>query len=297
MGRVWLKNIDYDKRILEIGPLHIPNISKDRAKNLFYADIRTTEEIISFYRNNPDVITENIVEIDYVIKNSYTESLNNIEKFDYVIATHVIEHIPRLISFFEDISNILNPNGKLCLAIPDKRYCFDHFRCPTSFAECYDIYTRGISNLPVRVLDHYISSTINDPIILWKGNTSKYIARNKERFRKAKENYLKSLNGEYIDVHFSVFTPETFLLFLFYMLNFNILPFKCIEFYGTEYYSNEFNCVLEFDKTVIANNSDEIENILNLLKKNKDDHINFNLINWISGKTPKKFKFFLKKIF
>jgi hypothetical protein len=32
----------------------------------------------------------------------------------------------------------------------------------------------------------------------------------KESFISAKENYHKALNGEYIDVHFSLFTPESF---------------------------------------------------------------------------------------
>jgi IS30 family transposase len=71
---------------------------------------------------DPNVSINKIVDIDYVIKNSYSESLKNEPKFDYVIATHVIEHILQLILFFQDISKILNPNGKLCLSIPDKRF-------------------------------------------------------------------------------------------------------------------------------------------------------------------------------
>ncbi|MDR2743308.1 MAG: class I SAM-dependent methyltransferase, partial [Treponema sp.] len=109
MYREWLKDIDFSKRILEIGPLTTPNVKKSPGRNVFYADIRTTEEVKNFYKNDPNVVNDNIVPIDYVINGTYSDSLKNVEKFDYVIATHVIEHIPELISFFQDIAGILNP--------------------------------------------------------------------------------------------------------------------------------------------------------------------------------------------
>lgn len=167
--RPWLNNIDLNKRILEIGPLDLPNVKKEHSKNVFYADIRSTDEIKDFYKNHPNISFEGIVEIDYVInENGYYECLKNIDKFDYIIASHVIEHIPDFIKFFQDISKILNPLGKVFLTIPDKNYCFDHFRCPTSFAECYDIYIRGIKNSPFRVLDQIISFVeVNDPEYWW----------------------------------------------------------------------------------------------------------------------------------
>jgi 16S rRNA A1518/A1519 N6-dimethyltransferase RsmA/KsgA/DIM1 with predicted DNA glycosylase/AP lyase activity len=167
MAREWIKYIDLAKRILEIGPLTRPNIKKDSGINVFYADIRTTKEIKNFYKNDLNVVNDDIVPIDYVIKGTYSESLKNVEKFDYVIATHILEHIPELISFFQNIAGVMNQSGRggvLCLTIPDKRYCFDHFRCSTSFSECYDVYIRGINNLPFRVLDQCISWTINDAV-------------------------------------------------------------------------------------------------------------------------------------
>jgi len=278
MQRPWLKNIPYDKRILEIGPLFKPNISKDKYKNAFYADIRSTEEIKYFYKDNPDVPNDRILNIDYIIKNSYSESFENIEKFDYIVATHVIEHIPQLISFFTDIATILNPKGKLCLSIPDKRFCLDHFRFPTSFSECYDLYTSDMKISKMRVLDNLIStSSNNDPVFWWQlPDSFKYFHDDNDRQTIAIEKYHEALKNDYIDmdIHFSVFTPESFLIFLFHMIDFYLLPFKCFEFDKTQFYTNEFNCVLEFCPNVTINKSNENisekQNIIELLMVNND---------------------------
>ncbi|GMO35507.1 MAG: hypothetical protein Ta2B_15570 [Termitinemataceae bacterium] len=280
MGREWIKNINLTKRILEIGPLHCPNIKKAPGVNVFYADIRSTDDVKKFFYADTHVPNDQIVDIDYVIGEKYSESLANAEKFDYVIATHVLEHIPQLILFFQDIGKILNAKGKLCLAIPDKRYCFDHFRYPTSFAECYDVYTRKINNLPFRVLDFCINYTINDADYWWNNRSNFDHMRDMDQFSGgggAKENYIKALNGEYIDVHFSVFTPETFLTLLYNMICFNLLPFKCIEFYSTDVGALEFNCVLEYEPKLLEKESMEAQkekdNLLNLLNKYNDSII------------------------
>jgi len=177
--------------------------------------------------------------------------------------------------FFQDISNIINPQGKVCLSIPDKRYCFDHFRIPTSFAECYDIYIRRINNSPLRILDYFASTTINDSTYWWKEtNNFEHLPKSRNKFYAAKDNYMKALNGEFIDGHFSVFTPETFLLLVYYMICYNLFPFKCVEFQKTETNSSEFNCVFELEPHILIEdsieNKKEKENIINLLIKNPD---------------------------
>jgi len=280
MFRPWLNNIDLNKRILEIGPLAMPNIKKDQGKSVFYADIKSTEDIKNIYmaeryKEKPSWFNE-IVEIDFVINNGkYYECLKDVEKFDYIIATHVIEHIPQLILFFQDIAKILNQKGKICLSIPDKRYCYDHFRCPTSFAECYDIYIRGINNLPFRIFDELAVRTLNNAEYWWREtNNFEHLPRAKNNFDQAKEKYMRALNGEYFDMHFSVFTPETFLLLIYFMICYNLFPFKCVEFNKTEINTFEFNCVLELDINISVENSienqKEKENIINLLTENSD---------------------------
>ena len=88
MHRKWISDIDFDKRILEIGPLAWPNVNKNQYKNVFYADIRSTKDIKELYRNDKNVPNNEIVDIDFIIgEGGYSETLKNVEKFDYVIAT------------------------------------------------------------------------------------------------------------------------------------------------------------------------------------------------------------------
>ena len=278
MNKPWVQMIDPNKRILEIGPLATPVIPKNtELNNIYYADIRSTEEIKNLYKSDSNVNNDAIVFIDYVIKDSYSKDLKDVEQFDYILMIHVLEHIPQLIDFFLDIVNILKPGGKLCLTIPDKRYCFDHYRQPTSFAECYDIYSRRVNNNPLRVLDFLSSWTINDPNFWWENNANFEHLMSTASGRqpiKVLNDYKSAINGEYFDVHFSVFTPETFLMLIFFLTKYNLFPFKIIKFFGTEIDSFEFNVVLEKCPVLLANSDEKnkaCEKILTFLSGNSDN--------------------------
>ena len=67
MYKPWMQNIDLEKRILEIGLLYRPNVPKiSDQNNIFYTDIRSTEEIKQFYSKDNHVDNDAIVSIDYV---------------------------------------------------------------------------------------------------------------------------------------------------------------------------------------------------------------------------------------
>lgn len=262
MFRPWLQTIDRNKRILEIGPLTNPMVPKvPDMNNVYYADICSTEEVKKIYGSDPSFDVNAIVSIDYVIKNSYSNDLKDVEPFDYVLMSHVLEHIPMLIDFFQDIVNILKPDGKLCLVIPDKRYCFDHYRQTTSFAECYDIYKRSVSNNTLRILDFISSATINDPVFWWKNPADyEYLMKVGVGGRQPMH-VLKDYKMEFKEmpsalIHYNVFTPETFLLLIFFFTMYNLFPFEIVEFYGTEENTFEFNAVLK-KNIVIQENSEE----------------------------------------
>ena len=48
--------------------------------------------------------------------------------YDFILASHVIEHAPDIIGFLKDCAALLKPGGILVLAVPDMRYCFDRYR-------------------------------------------------------------------------------------------------------------------------------------------------------------------------
>jgi SAM-dependent methyltransferase len=231
----YVSDMDVSKRILEIGPLANPIFTK-RDANIFYADIRSTDEIKELYAKDSNVNVNDVCSIDFVIKDSYEKSLNHVDKFDYVVSSHVLEHVPRIIEFFQDIATILNKDGMLYFVLPDHRYCFDHFRVPTSFAEAYFIHSQDIKIPPWRVFDaalEYIS--LNDPRRLWsKDGIAKETLSRRNTFENAVKALDQVLEGQYVDAHFSVFSPKSFVLLLYNMINARLFPFRCTAFYPTE---------------------------------------------------------------
>ncbi len=110
---------------LEIGPLASLIVLKSQG-DVRYLDYRTTADLKQRYANDPAVTQEKIMEIDYALEGkSLSKTVGDDVPFDYVIASHVIEHLPNAIGWMQDVSSILKPGGVLALAIPDMRYTFD----------------------------------------------------------------------------------------------------------------------------------------------------------------------------
>ena len=205
-----------------------------------------TQEIRAFYQKDANVNKDAICEIDFVIHRSYTEACKNTEKFDYIISSHVLEHMPRLIEFFQDTVNILNTHGKMYIFLPDCRYCFDHFRSPTSFAELYYIHTQGLEFAPWQVLDFSnMCVPLNDPKIFSTNKRLFSLLTKRTSFANAKASFEKALEGKFVAVHFSTFTPQSFLLLLHEMIRAGFFPYKLVNFFPTPKNDYTFGIVLE----------------------------------------------------
>jgi len=89
------------------------------------------DELRAKYTNH-GVDLAKIEEVDYVWQ-GFSQFIGA-TKFDWIIASHVIEHVPCVISFLRDCESVLKPDGVLSLAIPDKRRCFDKLREKSSLA-------------------------------------------------------------------------------------------------------------------------------------------------------------------
>lgn len=149
-----LKYIDLKQtKGLEFGPLHAPQVNNIKY-NIKYADIQNREGIINYYKNDPNVIIEKIPDIDFVVSaSSPSESI--VEKFDYIIANHVIEHSPNPILYIQELSRLLNKNGILFMAIPDKKNTFDKNRPITTFDHLIDDYLSGADNSDITHVFEY----------------------------------------------------------------------------------------------------------------------------------------------
>lgn len=238
-------------RVLEFGPLNWPIVSKENP-NIFYSDIRNTDNIKKLYTSNDylkstgvSIDINTIVDIDFVINGNYKETFRNIEKFDVIILSHVIEHMPDIIYFFKDILNILKDNGRLVIVYPDARYCFDHFRIGTRFIDAYDIYKNKGSNLSSTVFDFtYNVIHENNPKFFWQDhNIINKLPLNE--FDSSINIYKKALKGDFPDdVHFWPFSDYQFIKFLYDMDRADLLALEIKEFYATQDNTQEFMVVL-----------------------------------------------------
>lgn len=240
-----LKVIRHDGRGLEFGALDKPIVSKELF-NVKYIDHLPKNELKKKYRNNGFVNLNNLVEVDFVTNNKPLTSVIKNQRFDFIIASHVIEHIPNFIGFINDCFTLLNPGGILSLIIPDKRYSFDIYRRQSTFSDIYSAYIEKRFQPTVRdICDHYFEVVKVSPKDLWSKSKapvfSKYHSY-QEAVRVATQALTESWK---IDCHVWIFTYDTFLSLI------NQCQFhKLIEFnvkYSCEPILNEmeFFCSLE----------------------------------------------------
>jgi SAM-dependent methyltransferase len=66
------------------------------------------------------------------------------ESQDFVIASHIIEHLANPLAMLMEIHRVLRPGGFLILLLPDRHRTFDRERAPTPLAHLVDEYRRDI---------------------------------------------------------------------------------------------------------------------------------------------------------
>jgi SAM-dependent methyltransferase len=64
-------------------------------------------------------------------------------RFDTMIVSHVLEHMPDLIGFLESAVRLMRPDGVISVALPDRRYCFDCLKPPTTTADLLEAHRQG----------------------------------------------------------------------------------------------------------------------------------------------------------
>jgi SAM-dependent methyltransferase len=235
----------------EIGSLDRPVVLKSEG-HVVYVDHCDTQALKQKYASNPTVSTDKL-HVDAVwgedtlieaIK-KYRQRLDKQEAeqgLDYVIASHVIEHVPDMITWLEEIHEALKPTGQLCLAIPDKRYSFDYLRSPSTLASLISAYVRKdrIPNTHC-ILDFMLNMATVDCAAAWRGKIDPTQLKPEATFDGALAVARDALHNQaYHDVHCWVFTPSVFAQLCAGLAKNNLLKFECVSFFDTAHYQLEF---------------------------------------------------------
>jgi SAM-dependent methyltransferase len=236
------KDLPFDRvSIMEIGPLNKPFIRKSET-NVIYVDHADTEMLRRKYAVGHGFDPSEIVDVDAVWgQNSLADCLAG-RKVDYVIASHVIEHVPDLITWLKELSSILNENGEIRLVVPDKRFTFDYTRRPTEMPEVIEAHVRRARRPQLwNILDHVLNVRAVDGNAAWQGPLPLEQIPNLHTFEQAFSLAESTIHTEdYHDVHCWVFTPESFANLMATMVQHDLIDLECHEFQDTQEGTIEF---------------------------------------------------------
>lgn len=240
---------------VEIGPLVNPIVARSDGP-VRYVDHATTPELRLKYAADPNVDETRIVEIDAVWGDAtLAEALGGEQSVDYVVASHVVEHVPDLITWLAEIETILKADGSLRLAIPDRRFTFDYFRRESGLSDVLDAWLRKARKpLPFHILDHFANISEMDLVRAWQGGIRR------EDFKPLHASQIAVtvanaalVNGSFHDSHCWVFTPRSFGELMSRLAADGYVRYACTHFIDTPYMDHEFIVALSPSTDTLAN--------------------------------------------
>lgn len=176
---------------IEIGVLHKP---MPLEANVIYLDFCKTSELKKAYANDPRVHSIRQVQLTWK-GNTYPFIDDN--AFDFVVNSHVLEHVPNPGRQIEEWLRIIRPGGVLYMIVPDKRHCFDRRRAITPTNVLIDKYVSNVDRIGLDQYRDYIVNTNGEDGI--NRNTS--------------EEYIQKCFEEQGSIHAHVFIDESLRVF------------------------------------------------------------------------------------
>lgn len=122
---------------------------------------------------------------------------------DYVVTSHVLEHVANPIAALVEWCRVLRPGGIIYLLVPDRRLTWDRFRTPTTVEHLCEDFARGTTASDATHIDDFVRG------VDW----STYSPDTPPEAVAGKQAELSSLYhaavaaGEEINIHFHVFEP------------------------------------------------------------------------------------------
>nr|USU32043.1 class I SAM-dependent methyltransferase [Methylobacterium sp. OTU13CASTA1] len=234
---------------VELGPLDRPLVHRGDG-DILYADHLSTDDLARKYAGHAAAgprARGALVEVDLVLdRQTLAQALGDRGPVDYIVASHVIEHLPDPVGWLRDCAEALHEDGLLFLAVPDMRFTFDRGRTLTSVGDLVGAsLTRPTGPSPAQVYEHFSRAVQVDAKAVWAGRETRFPLftghgpeAGLEHARRIHE------AGGTIDVHCSVFTPDSFVSVLGEVIAIGLVPFAFAEFTPTQPGEIEFFALL-----------------------------------------------------
>jgi SAM-dependent methyltransferase len=228
------------QRGLEIGALDRPVVTRAMG-DIGYVDRASRAELLEWYADPAHAIDRSaIVEIDHIWgSETLLEAVGGQRVYDYVIASHVIEHVPDVYGWLNEIASVLRDDGLGLFMAPDKRFTFDWPRPVSVRGEFVDAYLRGLRRPDIRQVFNHTFETRPEGV--------------PERDEAALTAYAQGCvalcrqsdaDAVYIDSHCWVFTPRSMLDALDLYSRLDLAPFEIAALTATPRGDAEFMLAL-----------------------------------------------------
>ncbi|MCJ2015256.1 class I SAM-dependent methyltransferase [Methylobacterium sp. J-076] len=216
---------------VELGPLNRPLIRRGDG-DILYADHRSTDDLRAKYAGHDSVDgpgAQSIVEVDLVLEHqSLAEALGARAPVDYIVASHVLEHIPDPLGWLNELAAVLREDGVIFLAVPDKRFTFDFHRRPSTTGDLVGHHIAGAKIAsPTQVFDYVSRVAKVDPRAVWAGTERDPGPIFEGQLPRALEDARNvAAHGSYYDAHCTVYTPVSFLAVFREVIELGLIPFE-----------------------------------------------------------------------
>lgn len=232
---------------IEIGALDKPIVAPT-SPHIFYVDHADTDALRAKYQSDTYVDVNKLVQVHGVWgEASLAQAASRVTPVDFVVASHVLEHVPDLIAWLQELASVLKPNGEVRLAIPDRRYTFDVLRAETRAADVLASHLVRARRPQAREIIDYMTHLVDvDTWKIWDGSQNTQTLTRQSSIERAMAVARDSVdNGHYHDVHCWVFTPLSFAALMSDLAGASYHTFTCASFLPTERNTNEFFVTLQ----------------------------------------------------
>jgi len=219
---------------LEIGPSINPIAPKKEGYRVHIIDHMSREGLVEKYKDH-EVNLKKIEDVDFVWNGQpYAELTGKSKFYDWIIASHVVEHTPDLVGFLNDCESLLKDDGIFSLAVPDKRFCFDRFRPITGIARVIDSHVqKNVIHTPGVAAEYFLNVVSKGGRIAWdQHHRADYKFVHTVDHARAAIDQIRA-NGVYYDVHAWCFTPHSFRLLMHDLHSLGLTSLKEVGFFET----------------------------------------------------------------
>jgi len=222
---------------LEVGPGYSPLLRKSEGFNVETLDHASAAELREKY-SGMGVDIRQIEEVDYVWKGEpLDELIGKKGHYDFILASHVIEHTTDVVSFIQQCERMLKPEGVLSLAIPDCRFCFDIFRGASTTGDTLQAFIeKRKRHTPGVVFDHVSRAAFLNGKPSWHRSANGDL-QFLHTFEQARDLYERcQRENTYFDVHNWRFTPSSFQLIVNDLRSLDFIRLGVAQLFDTEGY-------------------------------------------------------------